>query len=86
MLKVGHGLDFDQEPLGADHSGELGAQHFDCDLAVVTEVMGEIDRGHPARCYLFIEAIAVGERGLNRREEVLQDAGLEGSPSKMGRP
>ena len=35
VLQVGGGLDLAQEPLGADHRGELRPQHLDRDLAVV---------------------------------------------------
>ena len=61
MLQVGGGLDLAQESLGADHGGELGAQHLDRDLAVVLEVVGEVDRGHAARAELALDAVAVGQ-------------------------
>ena len=63
MLEVGGGLDLGQEPLGADHGGELGAQHLERDLAVVPEVLGEVDGGHAARAELALDAVAVGEGG-----------------------
>ena len=56
VLEIGGGLDLAQEPLGADHRGQLGAQDLDRDLAVVLEVLREVHRGHaalaraPARC------------------------------------
>ena len=49
MLQRRRGLDLHHEPLGAEHRGEFGLEHFDRDLAIVLEVCGEIDRGHPAR-------------------------------------
>ena len=52
-----------QEPLGAEHGGELGLQHLDRDLAVVPEVLGEVDRRHAARAELALDAVAVGEGG-----------------------
>ena len=63
MLQVGDGLDLAQEPLGADHRGELGAQDLDGDLAVVLEVLGQVHRGHAALAQLALDAVAVGERG-----------------------
>ena len=64
MLQVGGELDLGQEPLGADHGGELGAQELERDLAVVPEVLGEIDGGHAAGADLAFDPVAVGERYL----------------------
>jgi len=63
MLEVRGGLDLHQEPVGADDDGELGAEHSERDLAVVPQVMREVDGGHPARAELALDAIAVGEAG-----------------------
>ena len=43
--------------------GELGPEHLDGDLAVVLEVVGEVDRGHAARAELALDAVAVREGG-----------------------
>ena len=81
MLQVGRGLDLGQEPLGADHGGELGAEHLERDLAVVAEVLGQVDGGHAAGAELALEAVAVGEGGLEAAEQfghggfVVGDAG-----------
>jgi hypothetical protein len=61
MLQVRGGPDLAQEPLGADDGGELGAQHLDGDLAVVLEVVGEVDGGHAAGTEFALEPVAVGE-------------------------
>ena len=60
VLQGGDGLDFAQEPLGTDHGGELGAEHLDGDLAVVLEIVGEVDGGHAALPQFALEAVAVG--------------------------
>ena len=52
-----------EEPLAAEHGGELGVQHLDGDLAAVPQVLGEVDRGHAALAQLALEAIPVGEGG-----------------------
>ena len=39
MLEVGDGADLAEEPLGADHGGELGPEDLDGDLAVVPEIL-----------------------------------------------
>ncbi len=61
VLQVGDGLDLTQEPLGADDGRELGAQHLDGDLAVVLEVVGEVDGGHAALAELALDRVAVGQ-------------------------
>ena len=60
-------LDLPQEPSGAERGGELGPQHLDRDLAVVLEVLGEIDGGHAALAELALDAVAVGEGGAKPR-------------------
>ena len=35
MLQRRRGLDLGEEPLGADHRGQFGAQHLEGDVAVV---------------------------------------------------
>ncbi len=60
MLEIGGGLDLGEEPLGADHRGQLGPEDLDGDLALVPEVVGEVDRGHAARPELALDAVAVG--------------------------
>ena len=64
MLQVGGDLDLGEEPLGAEHGGELGLEDLDGDLAVVLEVVGEIDRRHAALAELALDAVAVGQGGL----------------------
>ena len=61
MLQIRRGLDLGEEPLGADHRGELRPQHLDRDLAVVLEVLRQIHRRHAARAQLPLDAVAVGE-------------------------
>ena len=48
MLEVGRDLDLVEEPLTTQHRGELRPEHFDGDVAVVLQVVGQVDRGHPA--------------------------------------
>ena len=59
VLEVGRQLDLGQEPLGTDHGRELGAEHLQGDLAVVTDVLGQVDGGHSAGADLSVEAVAV---------------------------
>ena len=77
VLQVGDGLDLAEEPLGADHGGEVGAEHLDGDLALVAEVVGEVDGGHAALAELALDAVAVGENGA----EALDGVGHAAEPS-----
>ena len=61
MLEAGGGLDFGEEALGAEDGAELGVQDLDGDLAVVLEVLGEVDGGHAALAELTLDAVAIGE-------------------------
>ena len=70
MLEVGGELDLGQEPLGADDGGELGPKHLERDPAVVAEVLGEVDGGHAAGADLPLEAVAVGQGGLEPAEQL----------------
>ena len=62
MLQRRRGPDLGDEPLGAEHCGELRLQDFDGDLALVFDIVREIDRRHPARTQLALDAIAIGHR------------------------
>jgi len=61
VLQVRRNLDFRQKTLGADGNGELGLQHFHRDLAIVFQVLGEIDGGHAACTQLTVDVISVGK-------------------------
>ena len=63
MLEAGGDLDLGEEAVAADDGAQLGVQDLDGDLAVVLEVLGEVDGGHAALAELALEAVAVG-RGM----------------------
>jgi hypothetical protein len=73
------------EALGAEGGGELGAEDLEGDPAVVLQVLGEVDGGHAALAELPLDAVALGEGGLEAGHRVghvelgmtgmLQDAG-----------
>ena len=52
MLEIGGDLDLGEEAFGADDGAEFGLEDLDGDLAVVLEVVREVDRGHAARAEL----------------------------------
>jgi len=61
VLQRGRHLDLAEEALFAERGGELLAQDLHGDLAVVLEVVREIDRGHAPRAELALDAVAVGQ-------------------------
>ena len=61
MLQCRRGRDFLHESLGAKHGGELRFQHLHRDAPFVLDILGEIDRRHPALPKLSLNAIAVGQ-------------------------
>ena len=63
MLELGDDVDLAEEPLGAQRRGELGPQDLERDLAVVLEVVGEVDGGHAALAELALDAVAAAEGG-----------------------
>ena len=63
MLQRRGGLDLHHEALGADDGGELGLQDLERHLAVVLEVLGQVDGGHAPLAQLPLDAVAVGEGG-----------------------
>ncbi len=46
-------------------------QNLDGDVATVPQVVGEVDGRHAAGAELAIDAIAIGERGSQSRENVV---------------
>ncbi len=63
MLQAGSQHDLALKPLGAEHRRDLRMEQLERYRAVVLEIVGEIDRGHPAAAQLPVEAIVVGEGG-----------------------
>ncbi len=58
VAELGGDLDFAQEPLGAQDGREIGAQDLDRDLAMMLEVVGQVDRGHPSAANFLEDGIA----------------------------
>ena len=78
MLQVGGGADLGEEPRAADDRGELGLEDLHGDLAVVPEVVGEEDGGHPPRADLALDAVSVRERGGEERAGIRHQADTRG--------
>ena len=55
MLQGRRGLDLDDEPLSAEDRGQFRFENLDRDLAVVLEIVREIDRRHAASAELALD-------------------------------
>ena len=61
MVEPGGDLDLGQEAIGAQDGAELGPEHLERHLALVLEIVGQIDRRHPSLAQLPLDAVAIGE-------------------------
>jgi hypothetical protein len=61
VLEVGRNLDLGQETFGTDNGGQLGLEHLQRDLALVLEVIGQVDGRHPALTQLTRDGVAAFE-------------------------
>ena len=66
-------LNLVQEPLGPERGRKLGFQNLDRDPAVVLQVLGEVDRGHPAAAEFTLDRVAPGEGGLQTGERASRE-------------
>jgi hypothetical protein len=80
VRQPGAQLDLAEEPLRAKRLGEFGTHHLHRHGAMVLQVLGEIHGGHPAATQFPLDAVAVGECGL----EAVQEVGHEALPAKGG--
>jgi hypothetical protein len=71
MLQPAGEANLPLESLGAQACGQLGAEHLESHWAVVTEVVGDINRRHAAVPQLSLEPIARAEAGLESLQAVL---------------
>jgi hypothetical protein len=59
VLQAGCEPDFTLEAFGTEGRGELGVQYLKGHLAVVLQIVREVNRGHAAAPELAVEAVAV---------------------------
>src|SRR5262249_45509275 len=59
MLEAGRDFDLAIEPVGAERGGQLRSQDLDGDLAIVSEVLGQIDSRHAAPAEFTLDRVAV---------------------------
>ncbi len=66
MLEVGRDLNFSEEAFRADDRGQLGFQDLEGNLAVMLQVLGQVDRGHAALAELALDGVAPVEGGVEK--------------------
>ena len=70
MVEVCRDLNFTQKPFGAERGSEFGTQHLHGHLALVLQILGEIDRRHAPSADFALDSIAVCDGGLEAVEKV----------------
>ena len=58
VSQVGSGLDLSEKPLGADRRRQLGLQDLEGDVAVVLQILGQVDLGHTTFAHLTLDGVA----------------------------
>jgi len=61
VLQTGTETDLPEKPLRAQDHGQFGVKNFECNRAIVLEVVGQKDASHATASQLPLKAIAVGE-------------------------
>ncbi len=65
MLQTGCDGNFPEKALRAECDPELMAQELESDQAIMLQIAGEVNDGHPTAAQLALQAIAVAEGCLN---------------------
>ena len=71
MLQPRRGPDLAQESLTAERRAEVGVEHLDGDVAIVLEVVREVDCRHAARAELALDAVMAGQGAGQAGEDVV---------------
>jgi len=70
VLEVGGRLDLGQKALGAHHGGQLRLQDLERHLALVLEVVSQVNGGHPALADLADDLVAALQGGVQAGDGV----------------
>jgi hypothetical protein len=62
VVEPGGEGDFAEEPLRAERGGDLWLQNLQGDGTIVLQIVGQIDRGHPAPAELPLDRVSRGQR------------------------
>lgn len=61
VLQIGGRLDLARKRSGTDHRGQFRTQDLESNLALVPEVLGQIDESHSGGAELPLDTVAVGD-------------------------
>ncbi len=75
VLQVGGDPDLVEEAFGAQDGGQLGMENLDRDLALVLDIVGQVDRRHAAAAELTLDRVAVGQCGRQAVQHVVAHKG-----------
>ena len=70
MVQVRGDFDLLQKAIWPKRDREFGAQHLDRHQTFVLQILGEVDRRHPAAADLPLDGVAVGESGFQAVEHL----------------
>ena len=70
-----------EEPLGPEDGSEFGPQYLHGDLAVVLQVLDEVDRRHAASTDFTLDGVPIGQGGLEAVEGVRHPPKMWRGPS-----
>ncbi len=70
MLQIRGRLDLGQEPLGSHDCSELGLQDLQGDFALMLQVVGQVDGGHPTLTQLTLDGVAAFESGVQAGDSI----------------
>ena len=64
LVLLGGYLDLTEEPFRAESGGKVGPEHLDGHLAMMLEILGQVDGCHAAATDLAVNTVTVGEGGV----------------------
>ena len=73
MLELRRCLNLSKKTLGPECSGEIRVEHFDRDIAIVAQVVSEVDRCHAASADLTLDAVPGLKRVSQTDDDVSHD-------------
>ena len=72
VLEVRRDVDLVEEAVRAERGAQLRSQDLHGDGAAVGEILGEVDRRHPAPAELALDAVPAGEAGSEAIHDLRQ--------------
>ena len=70
MSQVGGDLDLSEEAFGPDYSRQFRLQDLESHLAIVLQVLGQVDRSHPALAQLSLDGVAAPKSSIESFESI----------------